>query len=155
MPDIYLLDGVNLIIACLVVLAVGKWLSKKIPLLEKYNIQGIDITSIADIPPGTGLGSSSAFTVSLLHAIHSYLGHEVTMDNLAHEACEVEINDLDGVLGKQDQYASAYGGLNFMTFHPDESVSIEPLNIPEQIFQSLEDSFLLFYVGTYSSKIPS
>ena len=116
-------------------------------ILQKYNIQGIDITSIADVPPGTGLGSSSAFTVSLLHAIHIYLGNEITDEELAREACEVEIDDLNGVLGKQDQYASAYGGLNFMTFHSDESVIVEPLHIPDQIYQMLEESLILFYVG--------
>lgn len=115
--------------------------------LEKFDIQGIDITSIADVPPGTGLGSSSAFTVSLLHAVHAYLDHTVSKEDLAKEACEVEIDDLDGVLGKQDQYASAYGGLNFITFHPDESVTVDPIDVPDQTFRNLEESLLLFYVG--------
>src|SRR3984957_8107331 len=82
---------------------------------------GIEITSIADIPSrGTGLGSSSSFTVGLLHALHAFQGRYAAADRLAQEACEVKIGRCGEPIGKQDQYAAAYGGLNFIEFHEDD-----------------------------------
>src|SRR5579872_6811252 len=82
---------------------------------------GIEITSIADIPArGTGLGSSSSFTVGLLHALHAYAGRYANATRLAEESCAVEIERCGEPIGKQDQYAAAFGGFNFIRFHPDD-----------------------------------
>ena len=115
--------------------------------LEKLGIAGVDINSIADVPAGTGLGSSSAYTVTLLHALYAYQGKFVSKDRLAREACEIEIEHLGEPIGKQDQYATAYGGLNFMTFHPDETVQVEPVVLPTETYRAFEDSLMLFYLG--------
>ena len=86
---------------------------------------GIEITSVADIPArGTGLGSSSSFTVGLLNALHAYCGRAATAANLARESCEIEIDRCREPIGKQDQYAAAYGGFNFIRFHADDSVEV-------------------------------
>ena len=83
---------------------------------------GIEITSVADIPGrGTGLGSSSAFTVGLLNALHAYHGRHASADQLAQESCLIEIERGGEPIGKQDQYAAAFGGLNLIRFQPDES----------------------------------
>ena len=78
--------------------------------LKKFNLNGIDIDSIADIPSGTGLGSSSSYTVGLLHALYTYTEQIVSKERLAQEACEIEIEILKEPIGKQDQYAASYGG---------------------------------------------
>lgn len=98
-------------------------------ILQKLEIDGgLEITSIADIPShGTGLGSSSAFCVGLLNALHAYLGRYVGRQELGAEACEVEIDILREPIGKQDQYASACGGLNYIRFNPDETIELIPL----------------------------
>lgn len=119
--------------------------------LKDFNLTGIEITSIADIPAGTGLGSSSAFTVGLLHAIYSYLGKYVSKDRLAEEACEVEINKLREPIGKQDQYASAYGGINFITFDRSGKVFVEPIIMKTESYRKLEENLLLFYTGSIRS----
>ena len=115
--------------------------------LKKFGLSGIDINSIADIPAGTGLASSSAFTVGLLHVLYAYQGKFVSQERLAQEACELEIDILKDPIGKQDQYASAYGGLNVLTFYPDEHVKIEPLILPRSTMQRFNDRLLLFYTG--------
>jgi D-glycero-alpha-D-manno-heptose-7-phosphate kinase len=115
--------------------------------LKKFGLRGIDINSIADIPAGTGLASSSAFTVGLLHVLYAYQGKFVSQERLAQEACELEIDILKEPIGKQDQYASAYGGLNVITFNPDEHVKVEPLILPRSTMQRLNDGLLLFYTG--------
>ncbi|MBT3237417.1 MAG: GHMP kinase [Rhodospirillaceae bacterium] len=115
--------------------------------LEKFNLTGVDITSVADVPPGTGLGSSSSFMVSILHAIYAYVGETVSKERLAREACDIEIDLLDGPLGKQDQYAAAYGGLNRITFHSDEKVTVEPLDLSPTAYRDLEESLVMFYIG--------
>jgi D-glycero-alpha-D-manno-heptose-7-phosphate kinase len=95
--------------------------------MEKVD-RGIEITSVADIPSrGTGLGSSSAFTVGLLNVIHGFNGRFVGKEALAEQACEIEIERLGDPIGKQDQYAAAFGGFNFIRFNPDDSVDVEPL----------------------------
>ena len=109
---------------------------------------GIEIMSIADIPaPGTGLGSSSSYTVGLLHALHAYNGQFASADRLAREACEIEIGRCGEPIGKQDQYAAAFGGLNFIEFHPDDTVSVEPVICRPETLQQLQAKTIVFYTG--------
>ncbi|MFA5866566.1 MAG: GHMP kinase [Actinomycetota bacterium] len=117
--------------------------------LKLVNIDGgIEITSISDITSrGTGLGSSSSYTVGLLNALHAHKGEHASAERLAQEACKIEIEALNKPIGKQDQYAAAYGGLNYTQFNPDESVFIEPIICKKEIKEELERSLLLFYTG--------
>jgi D-glycero-alpha-D-manno-heptose-7-phosphate kinase len=116
--------------------------------LERLGVAGgVEITSTADVPAGTGLGSSSAFTVGLLNVLYAHLDRAASVDRLAREACQVEIEDLGTPIGKQDQYASAYGGLNLIRFFPDESVDVTPLVISQQCRAELQASLLMFYTG--------
>lgn len=115
--------------------------------LRKFRLSGIDINSIADIPAGTGLGSSSCYTVGLLHALYAYCNRYASADQLARESCNLEIDILKEPIGKQDQYAAAYGGLNFITFFPDESVNVEPIVMSQDKLLELEQNLLMFYVG--------
>ncbi len=109
---------------------------------------GIEITSVADIPSkGSGLGSSSSFTVGLLHALHAYSGRYAPAQRLAQEACEIEINRCGEPIGKQDQYAAAYGGFSFIEFNPDDSVSVEPILCRRETLAQLQHSVLVFYTG--------
>ena len=107
----------------------------------------IDINSLADIPAGTGLGSSGSFTTALLKALHIYKGDIITTRSLAEEACDIEINKLGEHVGKQDQYIAAYGGLTCMTFHTDGFVEVEPLQISSENLYNLEDNLILFFTG--------
>ena len=108
---------------------------------------GIEITTIADIPgKGTGLGSSSTVTVGLLHALHHFNGRSVDKDQLADEACKIEIELLDQPIGRQDQYAAAFGGLNAINFSK-EGVNVNPLIIPTEIVSQIENEFSLVYTG--------
>lgn len=115
--------------------------------LRKFSISGIDINAIGDIPAGTGLGSSGAFTVGLLHALHLYAGRHPVPEALAREACAIEIDILKEPIGKQDQYAAAYGGLNLITFYPDDTVRVEPVVLSPEKHQELENNLLFFYTG--------
>jgi D-glycero-alpha-D-manno-heptose-7-phosphate kinase len=109
---------------------------------------GIETTSIADIPArGTGLGSSSSFTVGLLHALHAYAERHASAEQLAREACEIEIQLCGEPIGKQDQYAAAYGGLNFIQFNQDDSVIVEPIICKRQTVEALQSHTLTFYTG--------
>jgi D-glycero-alpha-D-manno-heptose-7-phosphate kinase len=109
---------------------------------------GVEITSIADIPSkGSGLGSSSSFTVGLLHALHAHVGRYASAEQLARECCQIEIERCGEPIGKQDQYAAAYGGLNFIQFNPDESVSVEPIICRRETWEQLQASLLVFYTG--------
>ncbi|MBI5049496.1 MAG: GHMP kinase [Nitrospirae bacterium] len=109
---------------------------------------GVEITTLADIPSeGSGLGSSSSITVSLLNALYNYKGMQVTAEQLAGEACEIEIDICRKPIGKQDQYIAAYGGLNKITFHPDESVSIFKLPVSNDDLRKLGSNLLLFYTN--------
>jgi len=119
--------------------------------LKKFNLMGIDINSIADIPAGTGLGSSSSYTVGLLHALYKYVKKEVSPELLAREACEIEIDILKEPIGKQDQYAAAYGGLNIIRFFPNGKVKVEPVKMKNKTFKNLQKNLLLFYTGTIRS----
>lgn len=109
---------------------------------------GIEMSSMADIPSrGTGLGSSSAFTVGLLHALHGYRHQYVSAEQLAASSCHIEIDICQDPIGKQDQYASAYGGLNYLRFHPDETVSVDPIICRMETLARLQDHLLVFYTG--------
>ncbi len=107
----------------------------------------LELCSMADIPAGTGLGSSGSFTTALLKALHEYKGDSVGRRRLAEEACEVEIERLESPCGKQDQYVASYGGMNCLTFHPDGYVEVEPLNLSTEVFYGLEDGLMLFFTG--------
>ena len=109
---------------------------------------GIEITSISDIPSkGTGLGSSSTYTVGLLNALYAYKGKYVGAERLAREACQIEIDICGKPIGKQDQYIAAYGGLQNIQFNPDESVFVSPVIFSPEIKQKLQKNLLLFYTG--------
>ncbi|MBZ5639687.1 MAG: GHMP kinase [Acidobacteriia bacterium] len=108
---------------------------------------GLEIVSTADVPSGTGLGSSSSFTVALLHALYAYRGVFCSKEKLARGACAMEIERLGEPIGKQDQYAAAYGGLNFIEFNPDETVTTTPVILPKETATRLQQSLLLFYMG--------
>lgn len=115
--------------------------------LNEKNIRGVEIVSTADVPSGTGLGSSSSFTVGLLHTLACYKGMYISKQKLAEEACQVEIEKLGNPIGKQDQYAAACGGLNFITFHKDDSVSVEPVIAANDTIRQLQDNLVMFYTG--------
>jgi len=108
---------------------------------------GVEIVSMADIPAGTGLGSSGTFTVSLLRAIHAFHREHVTAAELAAEACHVEIDLLGQSVGKQDQYIAAFGGITCFEFNPDGSVQAAPLSISADAVYELEDRLLMFFTG--------
>ncbi len=105
------------------------------------------INTIADIPSSSGLGSSSAFAVGLLHALHAFRGEQVSPRQLAEEAAYIEIDILKHPIGKQDQYATAFGGLNFIRFKPKGAISLEPLNLNEIIQEELFDHVMMFWTG--------
>jgi D-glycero-alpha-D-manno-heptose-7-phosphate kinase len=107
----------------------------------------VEIVSIADVPAGTGLGSSGAFTVGLVHAIQSYQRHGASPEDLARMAVEIEMVRLNDPVGKQDPYISAYGGILCQDYHADGSVTIAPLKISEDIVNDLADHLLLFFTG--------
>ncbi len=119
--------------------------------LTDMGIHGVEISSTADIPGGTGLGSSSTFTVGLLNTLNCYKGKFVSKDKLAKLACEVEIEKLGNPIGKQDQYGAALGGLNFIKFNQDGSVSHEPILMEGKTYKELQKNLLMFYTGTTRS----
>lgn len=109
---------------------------------------GIEITSVADIPAsGTGLGSSSSFTVGLLNALYAHRGKMVSAATLAKESCHIEIERCGEMIGKQDQYAAAYGGLNFLRFNSDETVEVKKAVCPAGTLDRLQQNLLFFYTG--------
>jgi len=123
--------------------------------LKKVGIdRGIEVTSMSDIPSeGTGLGSSSSYTVGLLNALYAYQGKYASAEKLAREACEIEIDILKNPIGKQDHYIAAYGGLQFIQFFSDENVDVSPIICSSEIKKKLESQLLLLYTGlTRSSK---
>ncbi|MFA4955724.1 MAG: hypothetical protein WC556_01960 [Candidatus Methanoperedens sp.] len=107
----------------------------------------IELSSMADIPSGTGLGSSGSFTCSLLKALHSYKKNLIHPKELAEQACHIEIDLLKEPIGKQDQYISAYGGINCFEFCKNDKVKAKPLKISDETLYSLEDNLLLFFTG--------
>lgn len=109
---------------------------------------GVEITSIADIPSGgTGLGSSSSYTVGLLNSLNAYLSKFSSKEYLASTACKIEIDKCRKPIGKQDQYAAAYGGLNLIEFLPDNSVVVNPIICKAKTKQKLNENLLLLYTG--------
>jgi D-glycero-alpha-D-manno-heptose-7-phosphate kinase len=121
-------------------------------LREALRMQGIDpgieITSIADIPGGTGLGSSSSFSVALINALYAHRRIFVPKETLAREACSLEIERLGEPIGKQDQYAAAFGGVNLIEFERHGGVTVQPLLLPTATLAELEGNLMLFYTGT-------
>ena len=116
--------------------------------LELLDIRShIEITSIADIPAGTGLGSSGSFTTALLRGLHVLKKSFISPSDLAEQACHIEIDRLGEPIGKQDQYIAAYGGITCFTFNPDDSVTVEPLKLAPETLHNLEDNLALFFTG--------
>lgn len=107
----------------------------------------LEITTLADIPAGTGLGSSGSFTTALLKSLYAHRRQLLRPSKLAQLACEIEINRLKEPIGKQDQYIAAFGGITQFYFHPDESVDARPLKISMDTLHDLEDNLLLFFTG--------
>ena len=127
--------------------------------LERMGIEGgIEIVSIADIPGrGTGLGSSSAFIIGLLSALTQYcslmgLPYDPHI-NVEEEACKIEIDILERPIGKQDQYACAFGGINYIRFNADDTVKLQRLNVEEETVRLLEEHLMLFYTGDRKSVV--
>ena len=109
---------------------------------------GIEITTIADIPArGTGLGSSSSFAVGLLNVLHAFSGKYASNERLARESCHIEIDVCGEPIGKQDQYAAAFGGLNLIEFHPDDTVSVTPIICEAGTRERLQSRLLILYTG--------
>jgi len=116
--------------------------------LEFVDIEkGIELHSTADVPASSGVGTSSAFTVALLNALHTYKRDYVTQQQLADEACYLEIDVIGEPIGKQDQYMSAFGGLTCLTFEKNGDVIVEPLHITNESLDRLESNTLMFYTG--------
>jgi D-glycero-alpha-D-manno-heptose-7-phosphate kinase len=109
--------------------------------------RGVEITTMGDIPAGSGLGSSSAVTVGALNAMHTHQGENVPASRLAREACEIEIKRLNKPIGVQDQYISAFGGLRFIEFHTDGSIQVEPLALDGLVKRRLNENLLIFFTG--------
>jgi len=107
----------------------------------------IEIVSMADIPAGTGLGSSGSFTVGLLRALYAMQRCPVTAEQVASEACRIEIDLLRQAVGKQDQYIASYGGITHFRFNPDDTVDVSPLHISNATLSDLEENLLLFFTG--------
>jgi len=118
---------------------------------KDFKISGVDFSSSADIPSGTGLGSSSSFTVGLTKLCSSYTDKYMSLEDIAKYACEVEIDKLKEPIGRQDQYACAIGGLNFIEFGMDGNVTTEKIIIEENKLQQLQDNLLMFYLGNTRS----
>jgi D-glycero-alpha-D-manno-heptose-7-phosphate kinase len=117
-----------------------------IKMLE-FKTPQIEITTLADIPAGTGLGSSGSFTTALLKSLYVHRRRLMHPSELAQLACEIEINRLKEPIGKQDQYIAAYGGITYFHFNTDESVEAAPLKISMDTLYNLEDNLLLFFTG--------
>lgn len=107
----------------------------------------IEISTIADVPAGTGLGSSGSFTTALIKALYAHYRKNIHPEELAELACEIEINKLGESIGKQDQYISAFGGIMEFAFNEDGSVTTSTLNLSQRTIQDLDDNLLLFFTG--------
>jgi D-glycero-alpha-D-manno-heptose-7-phosphate kinase len=107
----------------------------------------MEIASFADVPAGTGMGSSSAFTVGLLHALYVRAGKNPSAHELATAACEIELDRVASPIGKQDQFATAYGGLNFIQFHGDGKVDVHPVKCSDRTMHELSERLMFFYIG--------
>ncbi len=116
-------------------------------LLLDRGISGVEVVSTADIPSGTGLSTSSAYTVGLINALNAFEGKYASQEKIAAQACEVEIDKLGEPIGKQDQYGTAVGGMKFIRFLPDDTVEVEPVLMRPGVRRELDESLLLFYTG--------
>lgn len=115
--------------------------------MEGPEVPQVEITTLADIPSGTGLGSSGSFTTALIKAVYAHRRKLILPQELAELACHVEIDRLQEPIGKQDQYIAAFGGLTCFTFHKDNRVTAKPLKISRETLHDLEDHLLLFFTG--------
>lgn len=115
--------------------------------LKQERIKGLEITSIADIPQGTGLGSSSSFAVGLIHNLKCHKREYVSKLELAEEACNIEINKLGKCIGKQDQYAASFGGLNYYQFNKNGKVDVVPIMMNKLSLDKLENNLIMLYIG--------
>jgi D-glycero-alpha-D-manno-heptose-7-phosphate kinase len=115
--------------------------------LLNLDVPQIEITTLADIPAGTGLGSSGSFTTALLKALFTHCRKVAHSQELAELACDIEINRLGEPIGKQDQYIAAFGGITCLTFHKDHRVTVQPLRVSMETMFDLEDNLLLFFTG--------
>lgn len=113
--------------------------------------RAVEVSSMADVPAGTGLGSSGAFTVGLLRALFSYRRHTISARELANLACEIEMDRLDAPVGKQDPYIAAIGGVTAFSFRANEEVDVHPVGMTDDVRNRLEDNLLLFYTGVRRS----
>ncbi len=113
----------------------------------KLSSPQIEVTTLADIPSGTGLGSSGSFTTALTKALYTHYRKNIDVEDLANFACQIEIERLNEPIGKQDQYISAYGGITEFEYHQDGSVSVNALKLSTQTIHDLEDNLLLFFTG--------
>ena len=122
---------------------------------EALGLTGLDrnleIVSIADLPANTGLGSSCAFTVGLLNALHVMKREHLSLDELAEEACHLEIDQLGEPIGKQDQYMAAFGGITCLEIDREGGVRVSPLDLPDELVQELEGNTMIFYTGIQRS----
>ena len=114
---------------------------------RRFNISCVEIASMTDVTAVTLLGSSSTFTVALLKLLYTYENRYVSTYHIAKEACEIEIEDLGNPIGKQDQFAAAFGGLRFYEFMPNGFVKIEPIVMKKESYKKLEENCLMFYTG--------
>ena len=136
---------------------VERWEEIQHPIIrEALQLTGVtgpylEIVSLSDIPAGTGLGSSGSFTTALLRALHTMKRNFVPPQELAEQACHIEIDLLKEPVGKQDQYIAAFGGITCFEFLPDDRVVAEPLKIASETLANLEDSLLLFFTGASRS----
>ncbi len=109
--------------------------------------KNLEITTLADLPSGTGLGSSGSFTTALLKALHLNSFKNLNQHELAELACDIEINKLKEPIGKQDQYIASFGGISSFSFNKDDTVDSKPLNISDDTLYDLEDNLMLFFTG--------
>jgi D-glycero-alpha-D-manno-heptose-7-phosphate kinase len=116
--------------------------------LKRFEVSGVDISITSDIPAGTGLGSSSSFTVGLVKALSEYKGIVLSPAGLAEIACDIELNDLQEPIGKQDQYAASFGGINHFVFHQNGQVTVPELPEKKALQSCISECCLLLRVGT-------
>jgi D-glycero-alpha-D-manno-heptose-7-phosphate kinase len=109
--------------------------------------EGVEITTMGDIPAGSGLGSSSTVTVGTLHAMHRYLNHLVTAEELARHACNIELDILQKPIGVQDQYIASYGGLRYITFNTDGSIDCKDVEIHQDLKRRINRNLIMFFTG--------
>ena len=110
-------------------------------------MSGVEITSMADVLSGTGLSTSSAYTVGLINALHNYKDELYSQAQIAEEACDLELNILKEPIGKQDQYGTAIGGIKMIKFLPNEEVKVKPIYLKYDVMNELNDNLILFYTG--------